>query len=85
MWKLLIDDSHLAASVARTAIMQKIPFKWHLSSSDEYIRQVEATEDVKKFDFIHMIQVLLAVEYVTYQRLIKNTLLSVDLKSHKIV
>lgn len=55
LWK--IDDSCLAASVAQTPTMQKIPFNWHLSSSDEYIRQVTAREDVKNFDFIHMIQV----------------------------
>lgn len=48
----------LAALVAQTPIMQKIHINWHLSSSEEYIRQVKATEDVKKFDFIHMIQVL---------------------------
>lgn len=41
--------------------MQKIHINWHFISSEEYIRQVKATEDVKKFDFIHMIQVLFAV------------------------
>lgn len=45
--------------------MQNIPIKWHLSSSEEYVRQVKSTEGVKKFDFIHMIQVLVTSKYAT--------------------
>lgn len=45
------------ASVAKIANLQKIPFGWHIMHSEDYEKQVKAKGDVKKFDFIHMIQV----------------------------
>lgn len=46
------------ALVAKTTNLQKIPFVWHIMSSEDYERQVKAKGDMKRFDFIHMIQVL---------------------------
>lgn len=44
--------------VAKTASLQKIPFGWHIMSSEDYVKQVKTKGEMKKFDFIHMIQVL---------------------------
>lgn len=48
----------LIALVAKTTNLQKVPFAWHIMSSEDYQKQVKATGAMKKFDFIHMIQVL---------------------------
>lgn len=48
----------LTALLTRTPNLQKIPFAWHRMTSAEYISQVKATGNPKKFDLIHMIQVL---------------------------
>ncbi|XP_041807331.1 histamine N-methyltransferase A-like [Chelmon rostratus] len=50
------------ALVAKTTNLQKIPFVWHLMNSEEYEKQVKAKADVKKFDFIHMIQMIYYVD-----------------------
>lgn len=50
--------SSLAALVAKTPNLQTIPFAWHIMHSGEYEKAVKAKGDMKKFDFIHMIQVL---------------------------
>ncbi|XP_029968257.1 histamine N-methyltransferase A-like [Salarias fasciatus] len=50
------------ALVANTANLQKISFAWHIMNSEDYEKQVKAQEDMKKFDFIHMIHVLYYVE-----------------------
>lgn len=44
--------------ILRTTNLEKIPFVWNIMRSEEYICQVKATGDVKKFDLIHMIHVL---------------------------
>lgn len=46
------------ALVAKTPNLQKIPFAWHLMTSENYEKQVKAKGDIKKFDFIQMVQVL---------------------------
>lgn len=48
----------LTAFLARTPNLQKIQFAWHTMTSAEYISQVKATRNLKKFDLVHMIQVL---------------------------
>lgn len=52
----LLDN--FKALVANTATLQKIPFTWHIMHTEDYEKQVEAKNDIKKFDFIHMIHVL---------------------------
>lgn len=43
--------------MAKTPNLQTIPFTWHVMHSEDYQKQVQAKGDVKKFDFINMIQV----------------------------
>uniref|UniRef100_A0A3Q3K3Y0 Histamine N-methyltransferase n=1 Tax=Monopterus albus TaxID=43700 RepID=A0A3Q3K3Y0_MONAL len=65
------------ALVARTTSLHKIPFTWHIMHSEDYEKQVKAKGDVKKFDFMHMIQVLYYVDDLAetirfYHSLLKN-------------
>uniref|UniRef100_A0A3P9LZZ2 Histamine N-methyltransferase n=1 Tax=Oryzias latipes TaxID=8090 RepID=A0A3P9LZZ2_ORYLA len=65
------------ALVAKTPQMQTIPFSWHAMSSEEYEKLVKTKGDVKKFDFIHMIQMIYYVESLEktlkfYHSLLKN-------------
>ncbi|XP_075960210.1 histamine N-methyltransferase A-like [Anarhichas minor] len=65
------------ALVAKTPNLQKIPFAWHLMSSENYEKQVKAKGDMKKFDFIQMVQMLCYVDNLAdtitfYQSLLKN-------------
>ncbi|KAK9537406.1 hypothetical protein VZT92_005027 [Zoarces viviparus] len=65
------------ALVAKTPNLQKIPFAWHLMSSENYETQVKAKGDMKKFDFIQMVQMLYHVDNLAdtitfYQSLLKN-------------
>ncbi|CAG01845.1 unnamed protein product [Tetraodon nigroviridis] len=65
------------ALVAKSPDIQKIPFTWHIMHSDSYITQVKAKVDVKKFDFIHSIQMIYYVDALTdtikfYHSLLKN-------------
>uniref|UniRef100_A0A1A7WAV2 Histamine N-methyltransferase n=1 Tax=Iconisemion striatum TaxID=60296 RepID=A0A1A7WAV2_9TELE len=46
------------ALVVKTANLQKISFSWHITSSEDYEKQVKAKGELKKFDFIHMIQMI---------------------------
>ncbi|KAM4731967.1 histamine N-methyltransferase A-like [Anableps anableps] len=50
------------ALAAKTADLQKIQISWYTMSSEDYEKQVKAKEDVKKFDFIHMIQMIYYVK-----------------------
>ncbi|XP_029980485.1 histamine N-methyltransferase A-like [Sphaeramia orbicularis] len=50
------------ALIAKTPNLQKIPFSFHIMKSEEYETQVKAKGDAKKFDFIHMIQMIYYVE-----------------------
>ncbi|XP_059199676.1 histamine N-methyltransferase A-like [Centropristis striata] len=49
------------ALVAKTTNLQKIPFAWHIMHSEDYEKHVKA-KGVKKFDFIHMIQMIYYVD-----------------------
>ncbi|XP_022049353.2 histamine N-methyltransferase-like [Acanthochromis polyacanthus] len=65
------------ALVAKTANLQKIPFNWHIMHSGDYEKQVKAKGDMKKFDFIHMIQMIYYVDNLGetikfYQSLLKK-------------
>ncbi|XP_075960212.1 histamine N-methyltransferase A-like [Anarhichas minor] len=65
------------ALVAKTPNLQKIPFAWHLMSSENYEKQVKAKGDMKKFDFIEMVQMIYYVDNLAdtitfYQSLLKN-------------
>nr|XP_020493501.2 histamine N-methyltransferase-like [Labrus bergylta] len=65
------------ALVAKTATLQKIQFVWHVMGSEDYEKQVRAKGDMKKFDFIHMIQMIYYVDNLSstikfYQSLLKN-------------
>ncbi|CAJ1071324.1 histamine N-methyltransferase-like [Xyrichtys novacula] len=48
--------------VAKTATLKKIPFVWHTMGSEGYEKQVREKGDKKRFDFIHMIQMIYYVE-----------------------
>ncbi|XP_042351168.1 histamine N-methyltransferase-like [Plectropomus leopardus] len=65
------------ALVAKTTNLQKIPFAWHIMHSENYERQVKAKGDMKRFDFIHMIQMIYYVDNLAdtirfYHSLLKN-------------
>lgn len=44
--------------ISKTPNLEKIPFVWNIMRSEEYMNQIKAAGDGKKFDFIHMIHVL---------------------------
>ncbi|XP_061580303.1 histamine N-methyltransferase-like [Cololabis saira] len=50
--------NNFKALVAKTSSLDNIEFSWHIMSSEEYEKQVKAKRDIKKFDFIHMIQMI---------------------------
>ncbi|KAM8855500.1 histamine N-methyltransferase A-like isoform 2-T3 [Spinachia spinachia] len=50
------------ALVAKTPNLQKIPFTWHLMTSENYEKQVKAKGGAKKFDFIQMVQMIYYVD-----------------------
>ncbi|KAM8749688.1 histamine N-methyltransferase A-like [Acanthopagrus schlegelii] len=56
----LVDN--FKALVAKTPNLQTVPFTWHVMHSGDYERQVKAKGDAKKFDFIHMIQMIYYVD-----------------------
>ncbi|XP_045909843.1 histamine N-methyltransferase-like [Micropterus dolomieu] len=65
------------ALVAKTTNLQKIPFCWHIMKCEDYEKQVKAKGDMKKFDFIHMIQMIYYVDNLSttikfYHSLLKN-------------
>ncbi|XP_063744445.1 histamine N-methyltransferase A-like isoform X2 [Eleginops maclovinus] len=65
------------ALVAKTANLQNIPFGWYIMNSGEYEKQVKAKGDMKKFDFIHMIQMIYYVDNLAdtirfFHSLLKN-------------
>ncbi|XP_054471913.1 histamine N-methyltransferase A-like isoform X2 [Anoplopoma fimbria] len=65
------------ALVAKTANLQKIPFTWHMVGSENYEKQVKAKVALKKFDFIHMVQMIYYVDNLAdtikfYHSLLKN-------------
>ncbi|KAK0143734.1 Histamine N-methyltransferase [Merluccius polli] len=48
--------------VARTSSLQNVPFEWHTLTSAEYEKKVTMNKAIKKFDLIHMIQMLYYVD-----------------------
>ncbi|MBN3300953.1 HNMT methyltransferase, partial [Amia calva] len=50
------------ALVAKTPNLENITFNWHTMTSSEYENQVKDKKEAKRFDFIHMIQMLYYVE-----------------------
>ncbi|KAM9485918.1 histamine N-methyltransferase isoform 2-T3 [Salvelinus alpinus] len=50
------------ALVKKTPSLQKIPFSWHAMTCGEYEKQVKDKREIKRFDFIHMIQMLYYVD-----------------------
>ncbi|XP_077436830.1 histamine N-methyltransferase A-like [Vanacampus margaritifer] len=54
--------ANFKALVAKTDNLEKIPFTWHVMPSEDYRKQVK---DVKKYDFIHMIQMIYYVDNLT--------------------
>lgn len=50
------------ALVGKTAQLAKVPFAWHTMHSGEYEKDVKAKGNMKKFDFIHMIQMIYYVD-----------------------
>ncbi|XP_068428832.1 histamine N-methyltransferase A-like [Clinocottus analis] len=65
------------ALVAKTTNLQKIQFAWHLMGSENYEKQVKAKGEMKKFDFIQMVQMIYYVENLAgtitfYRSLLKN-------------
>ncbi|KAF7642029.1 hypothetical protein LDENG_00265810 [Lucifuga dentata] len=48
--------------VPKTVNLQEIPFVWHNMTSKEYEKQVKEKGNMKKFDFIHMIQMLYYID-----------------------
>ncbi|KAM3607901.1 uncharacterized protein V6R79_015940 [Siganus canaliculatus] len=70
-------SDNFKALVAKTPNLKNIPFVWHIMHSEEYEKQVKAKGDIKKFDFIHMIQMIYYVENLAstikfYHSLLKN-------------
>lgn len=55
-------SDNFKALVAKTPKLQKIPFTWHLMRSEDFEKQVKAKGGKKKFDFIHMIQMMYYVD-----------------------
>ncbi|NWU88423.1 HNMT methyltransferase, partial [Upupa epops] len=48
--------------VAKTPNLENIKFTWHEETANEYISRMKAEKTTKKWDFIHMIQVLYYVK-----------------------
>ncbi|KAG7464150.1 hypothetical protein MATL_G00184210 [Megalops atlanticus] len=46
------------ALVAKTPSLQNVPFTWHLKTCAEYESMVKEKKETKRFDFMHMIQML---------------------------
>lgn len=55
---MLLFHLPLTELLSKTPNLEKIPVVWNLMKSEEFMSQVKATGDVKKFDLIHMIHVL---------------------------
>lgn len=48
--------------VAKSPHLKDIPFAWHITPSEEYMKQETPKTGRKKFDFIHMIQMIYYVD-----------------------
>ncbi|XP_068451311.1 histamine N-methyltransferase A-like [Clinocottus analis] len=81
--------NNFKALIAKNTNLQKIPFAWHLMSSEDYEKQVKAQGDLKKYDFIQMVQMIYYVDNLGdtitfYHSLLKNNgrLMIVVISSH---
>ncbi|KAI1898340.1 hypothetical protein AGOR_G00071320 [Albula goreensis] len=59
----IVEPSHeltenFKALVAKTPNLQKIPFNWNILTCQEYEKMIKDKKETKKFDFMHMIQML---------------------------
>ncbi|XP_072301273.1 histamine N-methyltransferase-like [Eucyclogobius newberryi] len=54
-------SNNFKALVDKTADLKNVQFQWHIMPSEDYVTQAKA-KDVKKFDFIHMIQMIYYVD-----------------------
>ncbi|KAG9340809.1 hypothetical protein JZ751_020000, partial [Albula glossodonta] len=59
----IVEPSHeltenFKALVAKTPNLQKIPFNWNILTCQEYETMIKDKKETKKFDFMHMIQML---------------------------
>ncbi|XP_051937496.1 histamine N-methyltransferase-like isoform X1 [Hippocampus zosterae] len=54
--------ANFKALVRKTESLQKIPFTWHVMSSEDYIKQING---LKTYDFIHLIQMIYYVDDLT--------------------
>lgn len=50
------------ALLAKTTSLEKIKFTWHNTNSETYEKQVKEKGEAKRFDFIHMIQMMYYVD-----------------------
>ncbi|XP_053732789.1 histamine N-methyltransferase A-like [Synchiropus splendidus] len=48
--------------VKTTPSLKDVPFTWHVMSSEAYVKQERAKAEIKKFDFIHMVEMIYYVE-----------------------
>ncbi|XP_040913688.1 histamine N-methyltransferase A-like [Toxotes jaculatrix] len=69
--------ANFKALVAKTTNLQKTPFAWHIMNSEDYEEEVKSKGDMKRFDFIHMVQMLYYVDNLGktikfYHSLLKN-------------
>ncbi|KYO18074.1 histamine N-methyltransferase-like [Alligator mississippiensis] len=53
---------HYKDRVAKTSNLENVKFTWHKETSHEYERQMNAKQEFKKWDFVHMIQMLYYVQ-----------------------
>ncbi|KAL0985703.1 hypothetical protein UPYG_G00160750 [Umbra pygmaea] len=51
-------SDNFRALVMKTPNLQKIPFSWHIVTCEGYEKQIKDNGASKRFDFIHMIQML---------------------------
>ncbi|XP_025053368.1 histamine N-methyltransferase-like isoform X3 [Alligator sinensis] len=53
---------HYKDRVAKTSNLENVKFTWHKETSHEYERRMNAKQEFKKWDFVHMIQMLYYVQ-----------------------
>ncbi|KAM8858205.1 histamine N-methyltransferase A-like [Synchiropus picturatus] len=48
--------------VKTTPSLEDVPFTWHVMTSEAYVKQESARAEIKKFDFIHMVEMIYYVK-----------------------
>ncbi|XP_006894508.1 PREDICTED: histamine N-methyltransferase-like [Elephantulus edwardii] len=64
--------------VAKTSNLENIKFAWHKETSSEYQNRMKEGKDLKKWDFIHMIQMLYYVKDIPETLKFFHSLLASD-------